>query len=553
VTTRSKVILAVHRIVLRIAGTWLGGLWARGYQAAARAWAAYLLRGEHDGTAYVRGSLGGEDLLPGLSDVDVAIVVRGDPGARGLSADRVRARWQRLRSAFRLTDLLLDYPLILEREELAEAANYSAFTFGLGEQSAAYQGDRVSPDVVRLLERPGLYTTCGDWRPLTGADDRPPEHARDAQERRIAAWLELCSWWQFAFPVCADPRGPRSSSLCVKLVAEPVRIWLWLAHGERAESRADVLRRGLRRLPGEEQALRIALDLRARLPRSPAPPLVQVLPMLMRMSARIEALIAAEIAGEGVTEVRLARAREGELIAAHGTLPWDRSRWAMRTPQTLPLCDFNGLTRPGLLDESFAALPGDPGDPALLAAATTAQDYGPYPALRSDRLLLFAGTRARTRLRAIKSAATDPVSFALLDRQSHASFPNVRGWSARDVSARALAEHRAWLAMGPASGDPDAAGRELSMLLSAARAALFAESLSEDREPELGVTVTAAARRLVARSADADPAAKDALDAYRQFAIDRTPPDRATVAAARELVLRLPAYAGSRRQTVVPT
>ena len=310
-TTRSKVILAVHRIAAchrHVARR----RWARAYQAAARAWAAYLLRGEHDGTAYARGSLGGEDLLPGLSDVDVAIVLRRDPVAQGVGAARVRARWQRLRRAFRLTDLLLDYPLILEREELAEAASSSAFTFGLGDQSAAYHGDRVSPDVVRLLERPGLYTTCGDWRPLIGADDRPPEHARDAQARRIAAWFELCSRWQYAFGACADPSGPRSSSLCVKLVAEPVRIWLWLAHGERAESRADVLRRGLQRLPGEEQALRLALDLRAGLPRSPAPPLVQVLPMLIRMSARIEALIAAEIAGEGVAEVRLTGAREGD-------------------------------------------------------------------------------------------------------------------------------------------------------------------------------------------------------------------------------------------------
>ena len=189
-------------------------------------------------------------------------------------------------------------------------------------------------------------------------------------------------------------------------------------------------------------------------------------------------------------------------------------RLAIRTPQTLPLCDFHSLTRPGLLDESFAALPGDPGDPALLAAATTAQDYGPYPALRSDRpccspapgpgrVCVRSSRRPPIRCRSLWSTA---------DRTRHSQMSAV---GRQDVGARALAEHGAWLATGPASADPDAAGRELSMLLSAARAALFAESLAEDREPELAVTVTAAVRRLGARFEDADPAAQAALEAYR--------------------------------------
>ena len=451
-TTRSKVILAVHRVLLRLAGTRLGRGWTLGYRAAAWAWAVYLLWGERGGGAYARGSLGGEDLLPGLSDIDLAIVLRGDAGSPGRAAARVRARWLRLRDVFRLTDLLFDYPMVFERDELAGAVGTSTFTY----RAAAYHGDRVSPDVVRLLERPGLYAASADWRPLTGPDLRPVERGRDDQARRIAAWLELCSWWQFVFGACRDPAGPRTSSLCVKLVAEPVRIWLWLTEGERAASRAEVLTRGLRSLPDQAPALRHALALLEELPRSPDPPLREALATLIDISARIEMLIAAEIAPAGTTAVRLAGARDEEPIAAHGVRPWTGSRWDSERPRPLPLCDFRSLTAPGLLDESFVTLSGDPADPALLAAATATQDYGPNPAVRAGGLMLFAaGIRARTRLRAVKTAATDPVSFALLAGSDDAMFPNVSGWSAQDTAARALAEHRAWLASAPAATDAD--------------------------------------------------------------------------------------------------
>ncbi len=541
-TTRSKVILVVHKVLLRIAGTRLGGLWTVGYAAAARAWAGYLLWGERGGTAYARGSLGGSDLLPGLSDIDLAIVLRGDAGDPGRAATRVRARWLRLRRLVRLSDLLLDYPMIFERAELAEAVDSSTFSYG----AAAYQGNHANPDVVRLLERPGLYSASTDWRRLTGTDQRPVEHERDDQTRRIAAWLELCAWWQFVFPACVDPSGPRTSSLCVKLVAEPLRIWLWLTEGEREGSRADVLRRGLRLMPDQEAAFRHALALLEELPRSPAPPLGEALTTLIEMSSRIEALIGAAIAPAGTTEVRLAGARADELIPAYRVRSWVESPWATERPRPLPLCDFRSLTDPGLLDESFVVLAGDPADPAVLAAACAAQDYGPIPALRTDGLMLFpAGIRARTRVRAVKSTATDPVSFAVLAGREEATFPNVSGLSARDTAARALAEHRAWLATARGTSDADdERGHRLSMLLSAARVALFAESL-EDREPELAVTSTEIARQLGSRFPDLLNVADGALEAHREFAIRRTAPDHSTLAATRALVMRLPSYAGS--------
>lgn len=512
-------------------------------------WVAYLARGERGAAAYVRGSLAARDALPGLSDVDVAVVLQADPGGPGLAAARATARWLRVRRAFALTDVLLDYPLILEHDELRETVDSSALTFGLdgsAEHRAAYFGDRVSQDKLRMLERPGLYTATGDWRLIRGSDRRPREGPRDAQSRRVAAWLELCSWWQRVFPVCADPTGPRTASLCVKLVSEPARIWLWLAHDERGAGREEVLMRALRRLPEDEQALRHALLLLRALPGSPDPPLAEVLPVLLRLSTRIAGLITAETAAEGTTEVRLGGAGPAELILAHGRWRPVQSLAGEREPRMLPLCDWRSLTCPPLPDECFAPLAGEPGDPAVLGAATISQPQGPYPALRADGLMILPAAHARAQLRAIKCAVTDPVSFALAEGRRVAVFPNVSGWSAHDSAKRAVAEHRAWLGAAQASGVEDAEGRSLAMLLSAARAALFAESLDNGGVAELPLTVAETVRRLAARSAAARTTAEQALESYREFATYRAPPPASTVAAMRRLVRQLPAY-GERR------
>jgi hypothetical protein len=520
-TTRSRLILAVQSLLLRTAGTPLGSLWALGYRLAARAWAAYLARGEPGATTYVRGSLGVNDALPGLSDVDVAVVLAEDPRGAGIARMRVRERWQRLRRRLPATDLLLDFPLILERRQLADVVGASALTL----DGAAYHGSGFSEDKVRMLERPGLYDATGDWRLMSGRDGRPDERPRDAGARRIAAWLELVYWWQWMAPACADP-GPRTASLCVKAIAEPARVWLWLAHGERAADRADALRRALRRLPEEADGLELGLALQRSLSRSPEPPLAAVLPVLARLSGRIEELLAGEIEGEGTTEVRLAG---GEPLLPHGS---------DEAAAPLPLADWRALVQPKLADETFALRDGDPADPHDLAAAARASGFGPQPALRAGRLMVIPGPRWRTELRALKSPVSDPVSFALVEGRDSAQFPNVRGWSAADTARRALVEQRAWLEAGtpPPSGLPPshAAGGILAMLFSAARAALFHESIARG-VPELPLTAAETARRLGERSS----AAGEAFERYRAFAIEREPPPPATIDAFRRAVEEL--------------
>jgi predicted nucleotidyltransferase len=516
----------VHRALLRAARPPFDRVWALAYRLVARVWAAYLAGRERDAGAYARGSIGAGDVLPGLSDVDVALVLAEDPRGPGVARERVAARWMRLRRRFRVTDLLLDYPVALEEPELREVVGSSALTHA----RPTYLGGTLVQDKIRMLERPGLYGATGYWRLIRGRDRRPAEPERDPQQRRIAAWLELSYWWQWAYPVCADPAGPRTASLCVKLVAEPARIWLWLAHGERAGGRVDVLQRALRKLPEEETVIRGALELQARLTTSPPPPLDEVIPFLVRMSERVAQRLADEVRDQGVTEVRLTGVDPLEIVHAHGG------------PRTgvLPLCDWRALVFPRLPDELFVPSPGDPADWNVLGRATAADTYGAYTTLRCGALMLLPAARSRTGMRALKCSVVDPVSLALQEGRTVCAFSNVAGWSVGDTARRAVVEHGAWLRSAPGAQD---AGAELATLLSAARAALLLESV-RDGDPELPVTVTETARRLGARSERAAATADEGLGAYREFAVRRTAPPARALAAMRALVADLPAYAG---------
>lgn len=507
--------LAIQRLVLRSAATPLRRLWPPLYQVATRLGAALLARGVRGGAVYVRGGAAGGELLPGMSDVDLALVVPA-------GAERARRRWEALRARVPGLDRVLDWPLIFDRDDLTGLAGSCALTYGLGDgcDRAAYFGERPTLDWIRILERPRLQGPTADWRLLRGPDLRPVGVHRDAQAERLAAWLEVHYWWRWAFLFCDQPRTPRTADLCVKLVAEPASAWLWLAHREVATGRADALARMARRLPEETAVADLALGLQRRLPWAPPAPLEQVLPALVRFTRRIDECIQGEIAGAGVTAVRLA-----------GAAP-EAGR--------LPLGDWPALAAPAAFAESFEPTPGDPGDPAALAAAVRAHRPGRYRALRTgDLLVLPAAPLPRTRMRAVKSRASDPVSFALVGGEAVARFPRVRGWSAEDVARRAVAEHRAWLRTRRAPPVPWIAppppNHPLGMLLSAGRAALFARSVG-DGEPELVLGPAEIGRRL-GRAGEA------AVEAHAASAASGEPPPAAVVGALEAVLLTLPAYA----------
>ena len=139
------------------------------------------------------------------------------------------------------------------------------------------------------------------------------------------------------------------------------------------------------------------IALQRTLHRSPDPALATVLPVLLRLSERIAAALAAQLADAPVTEVALSR-RAG----------------------ALPLADWRALVAPPAADERLAPLAGDPADPAVLGAAVLAHPTGPYPVMRSGQLLLLPGAEfVRTRMRSIQCPADRPGVVRAARRRAH--------------------------------------------------------------------------------------------------------------------------------------
>ena len=519
----STALLVLQRLILRSARPPLLPLWRLLYRALTYAGAAYLARGGRGTAVYARGGhWHGPDFLPGLSDVDLVVLPPGDAAGPGLAAERVRSRWERLRTRIPGIMRVLDRPRIHEPEELDSIAGASALTYGLGAERPPHHvflGARANFETQRALLRPGVYGAFDGWRRVRGPDWLPASPEPDLADRRIAAWLEIASFWRLVFAACIDPRTPRSADVCLKAVAESARAWMWVAHDERAGDRGQVLNAALRLLPEEEPGLRRALTLRRGLRTAVEAPLDELLPVALRIAGRVAALL--EEGGD-------ARAQSVRLVGRSD----DRGE--------LPLLDWRALSDPAAAEERFLVLGGSPGDPARLRDLAQAHPDGPFPALfENDLMVLPSSSPRRGWLRTIQCPVTDPVSFALAAGRDVAEFPATRGWCAADVAGRAVIEHRAWFQAPPGAlrGSPeDPGGHTLEMLLTGARASLFLSSLREG-DPELCLSVEEIARRL--RGAVAD----DAVAAHRAYISAGTDPSGALLAALRGAVEGLPAYA----------
>lgn len=541
VRMRRRLVLVAQRVMLRTRRGPLRTLWWLAYETLARAAGLYLSGADRRVAVYARTGLGVEDPVYGLSDIDLALALPEDIAA---DRERVLRRWLRLRRALPLLSGLMLELRVEEDRDLHAAGAAPVLTHGLGDRAAppAYPVRAATTWRPRLQERPGLYGPLYDWRLLAGPERRPRQRDWEPAERSIAAWLELQFWWRQAFRACVDPSGPRKPYLCVKLVAEPARILLWLVHGERIVRRKDVLERALRLMPEEEAGLRMALATLGRLPDIVEAPLEDALRSLVRQSRRVAELLARETADVGVTAVRLV-GTDGELPLPPGADGGLRSLLHDGAePQLLPLTDWRARAVPSPFepDESFAVLSGDPAEPRTLRAAAAAGSAGPYPALRSGGLLVLAARDwGRGRLRAAQSAVTDPVSFALLAGRDVADFPNAPGWSAEDSAERAVAEHRGWLAEHP--DRPEPTGEALGRLFAAVRAAQLWTSIKEGA-PMLPLMLGDAGRVLAAGDPGMRPLAEQACGEYEAYRLGSRTPSAGTVAALRREVLRLPAY-----------
>lgn len=536
----------LQRAMLRSDHGPMRAIWRLAYAAAARAYVARIRRGEPGSASYLRGTMASRGLLPGLSDIDVVVVTRPDAEAPGVARDRVRARLaRRSRWLPAVGGALFDNPTVCEEPDLRATTARTTFTYGLDtpqrECRAAYWGPDADVDKQRWLERPELYGRRRAWRRIAGPELRPAEPPQDDDIRCVAAWLELQNWWRWAFSLCIEPNMPRSAYLSVKLIAEPVRVWLWLTCAERVGTRMEALRRGPREFPQEAAAFGRALKLHAALRRMPEPPLAELMPAFLRLSATVAQAVQKRAAAAGCTDVRLI-GHDDELALPHGgskAETWARLREG--APRLLALADWRALVAPIEPDESFAMIEGDPGDPYAIAAAATALDRGPYPTLSGHGLMVRpAPMGGRSRLRSVQCRATDPVSFALAEDGSIAPFPQLPGWSIEDAARRAVAEHAAWLSCADESDERR--GTVLGRLITATRAALIWESIQEG-EPCLPLTVDATLASLAWRVAGAAGLADAVRVAYHDFALNWVTPAENLIRPMRSVLCNLPAYA----------
>jgi hypothetical protein len=530
---RRRVESAITWTMLRTRHTPLRHLWRALHLGTASLAAAWIAR--PGGCVQIAGSLAHGEPLYGLSDIDL-VVIAADPAGRERLARRVALMYRLIPPLQRLMGHVWVYD---EAGFLAATADPFP-VYGLATRHAAFLGARAPRDPMGLLERPGLLGPGGEWRALRsrpGVAVAAPA-ARSRQQERLAAWLELQYRWKIAYMLLAESDPLTAAARSASLVAEAARIWLWLARGESVFGRRAPLRRAGERLAEERGSLELAVRVLDRLPRVIAGAPRELWASFVRMSMRIAGCIEGELSSAGVTAVTLDGGR--------GCMPL--RDWP---GLALPLVDWSPPDGPVVPVESFSIVGEDATDLGAAldaAAATTVMDWR---TMRAGRLLLRPSrcVWGRGRLRGIEISATDPVSFALIDGRQVALFPNVSGWSARDRAVRAVAEHRAWLhdesssppagpgwvGRRPPSTSPTAAS--VSLLLSAARAALFEQSVDAGA-PRLGLTDDAT----VALLARQDPQAAEPASRALGSLIAGVSPDHGTVMRLRSAVVRIPQY-----------
>jgi GT2 family glycosyltransferase len=531
--------LAVQRFMLRTRASPWRHVWRALYAGVARGAALWLGR-EGGAAIYLKGSLAHGEPVYGLSDVDLVCVA---PDRRG--SEELARRAERMHRSVPLLRRLVSDVWIYERGQLGAATSRPYPTYELESGRAAFVGPDVLHDPMGLLERPGLAPPADEWRRLRGSQ-APPIPDRDRQDERLVAWLELQYLWRWAFLASSEPWNYALAGRMVTLVAGAAQTWLWLARSESVPGRRAPLERASRLLESERETLLLAVAVHEAIPRCSGDPMPELWSCFVRISRRIADQIEAEITGASAIDVAL----DG--------VPGDS--------ESLPLLDWRGLALPPIdwshpstptaPMEHFSIASGSATDPALIADAAARSVEGHYTTLRFGPLLVrpTANIWGHGRLRGLEIAASDPVSFALADRRASAAFADIHGWSALDRARRAVAEHRAWLREDvdrPASrpgwvGSRPAASwatpATLSLLLSAARSALFLES-AEDHSPRLTLTDEATVRALAERDPSAEDAAESALAALRACQSPPTEPGYEPVARLHDVVRRLPAYA----------
>jgi nucleotidyltransferase-like protein len=554
--------------MLRTANTPLRAVWASMYWSITRATLIYLRRKHPGASIYLKGSFAAGEPVYGVSDIDLVAVLPTDGSNLASLQLSARENWKNFARRVTTFRSAIQHCWFYEENDLEKSLSEPCLTYGLAraddEQSddrAGFLGANALHDHMGLQTHPSLYGASVEWRRLDGTDRLPPKRADDEQSRRVAAWLDLQYWWRHAFLACRDPAPAHIPLLCVKLIAEPVRLWLWLERGERVGTREAALQRGLAELPEERELIQSALDLQKALPRSPRPPMLEVIAGLVRLSERLAAHMQLAAATAGSVDVRLTGGKDlvstsiPEAVSRHSG-----ARGAVG--HALPLADWRACAVPGIPDETFALIAPGEITPDILRATALAGDKEINPAIRYNSIMLFPTTDPeRAILRSIQCEPTDPVSLALSNGQAVARFPRLDGWSALHCARRAVAEHRGWLAsagvispphgwIGTQIGCRVATTRSMGLLFTAARAALFLESIS-DGDPALALTTEAVADRLIARDSSCREIVETSLQDFRDSREARRHEVR-SITALCDVVSNLSAYSEPPALSTIP-
>lgn len=169
------------RLVLRTSRGPLRSVWALAYLLLTRAYVFYVVRGERQPTAYLRGGMVSADPIYGLSDVDLAFVLSADLERQGAARERVRQRSEKVSRALPRLGQLFDTPFVFEDSDLHAAAS-PILTYqlesgpggGAARSASAYHGPSNDPDRLRLQMRPELSGPTREWRTLAGSRAHAP-------------------------------------------------------------------------------------------------------------------------------------------------------------------------------------------------------------------------------------------------------------------------------------------------------------------------------------------------------------------------------------------
>ena len=165
---------ALAGFMLRTGATPLRALWAAAYEIVTRAAVMCIRRQNRNASVYLKGSFASGEPVYGISDVDLVVVIPGDPSRPGSAQLDARERWKKLCRRIPLFGSVIQHAWFYERDDLEKSTSTTCLTYGLArgkssDDSAAFMGTHALYDHMGLQTHPTLYGARGEWRHISGS------------------------------------------------------------------------------------------------------------------------------------------------------------------------------------------------------------------------------------------------------------------------------------------------------------------------------------------------------------------------------------------------